>query len=343
MKVLTTGCCGFIGSNFINYMCTKYPEYHFYNIDKIDYCSNTKNVKGHSNYTFVYGNVCDYDLIKYTLNQYSINVVVHFAAQSHVDNSFGNSISFTNDNVLGTHTLLEACREYNKLHRFVHISTDEVYGEVDLEHSGCTEKSLLNPTNPYAATKAGAEFLVRSYYHSYKLPTIIIRGNNVYGPNQYPEKLIPKFIMHLLNNEKCTIHGKGESRRNFIYVDDVCSAVDTVLNKGIINEIYNIGTNNEHTVMDIFYKLCKELKPNENPEDFLEFVEDRCFNDFRYCIDSSKLKELGWTEQISFENGFKTTVNHYKENVNEYKKRIESSYKTTLAKTLSISRNLQAL
>ena len=343
MNVLTTGCCGFIGSNFINYMCEKYPEFHFYNIDKIDYCSNTKNVKAHSNYTFVYGNVCNYDLIKYTLNEYSINMVVHFAAQSNVDNSFGNSISFSQDNVVGTHTLLEACREYDKLKKFVHISTDEVYGEVDINHTGCKENFLLNPTNPYAATKAGAEFLVRSYYHSYKLPTIIIRGNNVYGPNQYPEKLIPKFIMHLLNDEQCTIHGKGESRRNFIHVDDVCRAVDIVLEKGTVNEIYNIGTNNEYTVMDIFYKICGSLVPNKNPEDLLEYVEDRCFNDFRYCIDSTKLKELGWKENITFESGFDSTIQHYVNNFKEYQKRIQSSYKTTLAKTLSISRNLQAL
>lgn len=324
-NILTTGCCGFIGSNFINYMCEKHPSYNFYNIDKIDYCSDTQNIKEFPNYTFFYGNICDYNLIKYILNTYKIDIIIHFAAQSHVDNSFGNSISFTQDNVLGTHTLLETCREYNKIERFIHISTDEVYGEVDINHIGCTEKSLLNPTNPYAATKAGAEFLVRSYYHSYKLPTIIIRGNNVYGPNQFPEKLIPKFIMHLLNNEKCTIHGKGESRRNFIHVYDVCCAVENVLNKGEINEIYNIGTTNEYTVMEIFHKLCKILKTNEDPNNYLTFVEDRCFNDFRYCIDSTKLKSLGWNEEINFEDGFKSTVDHYVQHFKNYNKRLQIS------------------
>lgn len=342
-NILLTGCCGFIGSNFANYMSEKHKNCNFYNIDKLDYCSDTKNVEKWTNYKHIYGNICDYDHIKFILNTYTIDTVIHFAAQSHVDNSFGNSISFTHDNVLGTHTLLEACREYNKINKFIHISTDEVYGEVDLDHKGCNEKSLLNPTNPYAATKAGAEFLVRSYYHSYKLPIVIIRGNNVYGPYQYPEKLIPKFIMHLLNNEKCTIHGKGESRRNFIHVLDVCTAIETVLDKGTVNEIYNIGSKNEYTVMQIFNKLFDIIKNDELKDDYLEYVEDRCFNDFRYCIDSTKLNNLGWKESINFEDGFKNTIKHYCDSFNLYNLKFKNTYKLTLNKTLSISKNLQAL
>ena len=342
-SVLLTGCCGFIGSNFANYMCKKYTNCKFVNIDKLDYCSDTQNVAAWPNYEHVYGNICDYSQIKYILNKHKIDTVVHFAAQSHVDNSFGNSISFTHDNVLGTHTLLEAVREYNKIKRFVHISTDEVYGEVNLDHKGCNEKSLLNPTNPYAATKAGAEFLVRSYYHSYNLPVCIIRGNNVYGPNQYPEKLIPKFIMHILNNEKCTIHGKGESRRNFIHVDDVCSAIDIVLEKGEVNEIYNIGSTNEYTVIQIYDMLMEELKPDSPKDEFIEYVEDRCFNDFRYCIDSTKLHNLGWKEEVHFGDGFKTTIKHYCSNFNSYNTKFKKTYKVMLDKTLSISRNLQDL
>jgi dTDP-D-glucose 4,6-dehydratase len=169
----------------------------------------------------------------------------------------------------------------------------------------------LNPTNPYAATKAAAEFLVKSYYHSFKLPIVITRGNNVYGPRQFPEKLIPRFITKLLNNEKCPIHGQGKTRRNFIYVDDVSKAVDVILRKGEINEIYNIGSDDEYSVIEVLNKLLKELNIDNN--DVSEFVEDRAFNDFRYCIDSSKLELLGWKKTISFEDGLKETIMWYKQ------------------------------
>lgn len=311
MKILFTGGCGFIGSNCLNYFLKKYPEYHFINIDKLDYCANENNVKESDNYTFVYGNITDSKLITRVLNKYNIKVVIHFAAQTHVDNSFGNSLQFTLDNVLGTHTLLECSREYGKLEQFIHISTDEVYGEVDLDHEGCCEKFLLNPTNPYAATKAAAEFLCKSYYTSFKLPIKITRANNVYGPNQYPEKLIPKFIHHLKNGEKCTIHGKGETRRNFIHAEDVARAVDIIWYKGTVNEIYNIGTENEYSVMEIFDKLCKYICPDDSTCDKCIYVEDRPFNDFRYAINCQKLKDLGWKEEIDFEKGFKETVDYY--------------------------------
>jgi dTDP-glucose 4,6-dehydratase len=198
------------------------------------------------------------------------------------------------------------------LDRFIHISTDEVYGEVDISHKGCNEKSLLNPTNPYAATKAAAEFLVRSYYHSFKLPVIITRGNNVYGPRQYPEKLIPRFITRLLAEEKCPIHGEGKTRRNFIYVDDVSKAVDAILNKGEINEIYNIGSNDEYSVKEVLTMLLQNMGINKDIEEMCEYVEDRAFNDSRYCIDSNKIVSLGWSKQISFEEGLKKTIEWYK-------------------------------
>lgn len=313
-KVLCTGGCGFIGSNFLEIMCLKYPEYSFYNIDKLDYCSKDGNFLKNDNYTFIYGNICDSKLIMYVMQKNEIDTVIHFASQTHVDNSFGNSLEFTRDNIVGTHTLLEVCKEYKKIKRFIHISTDEVYGEVDLEHEGCNEKSLLNPTNPYAATKAAAEFICKSYYSSFNIPIIIVRGNNVYGPGQYPEKLIPKFITNLLNNEKCPIHGEGDSRRNFIYVSDVVSAIDTILCKGEINEIYNIGTKNEYSVMDIFVKLCKKIKPTEFPCNLRLLIEDRKFNDFRYSINCDKLKELGWCEKTSFNEGIENTIEWYVKN-----------------------------
>lgn len=309
-NILCTGCCGFIGSNFINIMTEKYPEYHFYNIDKLDYCSKDGDFITKDNYTFIYGNITDIHLMEYIFEKNNIDTVIHFAAQTHVDNSFGNSLYFTKDNILGTHTLLEVSRKTN-IEKFIHISTDEVCGEVDIEHEGCYEKSLLNPTNPYAATKASAEFICKSYYNSFKLPIIIIRANNVYGPGQYPEKLIPKFITSLLNNESCTIHGDGESRRNFIYVDDVVYAIETIMNKGQINEIYNIGSKNEYDVNDIFVKLCKIIKPTEYPYKYKINVKNRYFNDFRYSVNCDKLKNMGWTEKTTFKQGLYKTIQWY--------------------------------
>lgn len=315
-NILVTGGAGFIGSNLINFLLEKYDNINIYNIDKLDYCSREKNVIFKKNYKFIKGNINQSDLINYILNEYHIDTIIHLAAQSHVDNSFGNSIEFTKDNILGTHNLLECCRIYNKIKKFIHISTDEVYGEVD-DESTCCEKSLLNPTNPYAATKAGAEFLVKSYYKSFKLPVIITRGNNVFGPRQFPEKLIPKFILALSNNEKCTIHGQGLSRRNFIYVDDVSNAIDIILCHGKVNEIYNIGTKNEYSVIDVTKNLMSKMLPNSNVNDIfnslITYVEDRNFNDYRYSISSEKLRTLGWKENVSFTDGLDKTIKWYLE------------------------------
>ena len=222
-NILVTGGCGFIGSNFINHIG---DGYNVVCLDKMDYCARQENVQAPCK--MYRGNINDCDILKQILTENEIDTVVHFAAQSHVDNSFGNSVFFTVDNVLGTHHLLEACRKYNGIKRFIHISTDEVYGEVSMDETSF-ETSLLNPTNPYAATKAAAEFIVKSYGYSYDFPIIITRRNNVYGPNQYPEKLIPRFITCLITGKKCPIQGLGESRRNFIYVSDTVEAIKTVL------------------------------------------------------------------------------------------------------------------
>jgi dTDP-glucose 4,6-dehydratase len=296
MNILVTGGCGFIGSNFINYLLQHTPDINIFNIDCLNYCASKSNVIASPRYKFFHGNITSKDLIDHILNEYNIDTIVHFAAQSHVDNSFDNSLQYTVDNVLGTHTLLQAAKEYGRLSRFLHFSTDEVYGEVDREHTGCTEKSLLNPTNPYAATKAAAEFIVRSYHHSFKLPTIIVRCNNVYGPTQYPEKLIPKFIDLLSRGKRLTIHGKGETRRNFIWAEDVARATSMILEKGDINEIYNIGTNSEYSVMDVATLLVKHMTADGILENHIQAVSDRPFNDFRYSVDSSRLRELGWAE-----------------------------------------------
>lgn len=299
MNILVTGGCGFIGSNFINYILKKDPTVKIFNIDCLNYCANVSNVNSHSNYKFIKGNITSKDLVLHILNEYSIDAIIHFAAQSHVDNSFDNSLQYTTDNVMGTHVLLQASKEYGKIKKFLHFSTDEVYGEVDLEHPGCHEKSLLNPTNPYAATKAAAEFLVRSYYHSFNLPVVIVRCNNVYGPNQYPEKLIPKFIKLLREGKLLTIHGNGSTRRNFIWAEDVSSATELIFHNGVLNEVYNIGTKQEYSVMDVATLLIERMTEDRTINNHVIFVEDRPFNDFRYSVDTTLLKSLGWEEKYT--------------------------------------------
>jgi dTDP-glucose 4,6-dehydratase len=312
MNILVTGGCGFIGSNFINYMLKTDSSVNIYNIDVLNYCASEKNIQSSERYKFIKGNITSKDIIDHILHEYNIDVIVHFAAQSHVDSSFDNSLQYTIDNVLGTHTLLQSAKEYGRLKRFIHFSTDEVYGEVDREHPGCHEMSLLNPTNPYAATKAAAEFIVRSYHHSFNLPTVIIRCNNVYGPNQYPEKLIPKFIKMLDAGKKLTIHGKGETRRNFIWAEDVASATHCIIQNGVINEIYNIGTDQEHSVLDVTRMLIQKMKGTDDITPYITFVEDRPFNDFRYAINSDHLRALGWSEKhMNFSENIDDLIRHY--------------------------------
>jgi len=215
---------------------------------------------------------------------------------------------------------MESVKAYGKVRKFIHISTDEVYGEVSDDNLGCDEESsLLNPTNPYAATKAGAEFIVRSYAHSFKLPIIITRGNNVYGQCQYPEKVIPRFITQLMNNEKCTIHGQGDSKRNFIHVEDTARAIEAILLHGTIGEVYNIGTSNEYNVSQIANILVNKLKPNEPVENWITYVKDRNFNDRRYNVKAKKLLALGWKEEVKFDEGINRTIEWYKENKHIFK------------------------
>lgn len=309
MNILVTGGCGFIGSNFINYILAKYKNYNIINIDNLYYCANENNIdkklQESKNYKFIKANINDLSLIKYLLENEKITHIIHFAAQSHVDNSFENSLQYTEDNVKGTHTLLEAVRQTNKDIIFLHFSTDEVYGESDLNEDPKHEMSILCPTNPYAASKAAAEMFVNSYIHSYGLKCIITRGNNVFGPNQYPEKLIPKFIKLLKEGKKLTIHGNGSSLRTFLHVNDVCNAVDIILHKGKIGEIYNIGSEveNELSVLDVAKILVKSIKNDENYKEYLTYVEDRPFNDKRYFITNQKLKDLGWKQEINFIDG----------------------------------------
>lgn len=312
-SVLVTGGCGFIGSNFVRHVAHEFESISVVNIDRMTYCSRAPSISSPL-YKLYKVNLTDADTVLEILKKHKIDTVVHFAAQTHVDRSFGNSFVFTDDNVKGTHSLLECVRAYGKVRRFIHISTDEVYGEVSDEHAGCKEHSILNPTNPYAATKAAAEFMVRAYGHSFGIPFIITRGNNVYGEYQYPDKLIPKFINHVLEGEKLPIHGKGTARRNFIHASDVCSAVWTILIHGAVGEIYNIGSMDEFSVMEIADKVIKSMKPGVDVLENLEYVKDRDFNDHRYCINTDKLRALGWKQTVSFENGLSRVIEWYLQN-----------------------------
>lgn len=314
-NLLVTGGCGFIGSNFINYIFPK-GLYNIINLDAMYYAADKNNIneeiRNSDNYTLVEGNLCSIDLISYILKDHKIDMVIHFAAQSHVQNSFDDSLQYTKDNILGTHVLLECCRLYGKIERFIHVSTDEVYGESmnEVDEQSKTEQSILCPTNPYAATKAGAELIAQSYNHSFKMPIIITRGNNVYGPNQYPEKLIPRFIEQLKNDKKVTIQGKGDAVRAFLHAYDTARAFECILEKGTTGEIYNIGCDEgmEYSVMEVARILIKLIKNTDDVDKWITYIEDRPFNDQRYYISNEKVKKLGWSITIDFMDGLEKLI-----------------------------------
>jgi len=333
MNLLITGGCGFIGSNFINFIFNLKGELNInkiVNLDSLYYCASKdyidKDIQNNKDYIFVKGNTGNKDLINTILETHQITHVINFAAQSHVCNSFSNPIQYTKDNIFGTHILLDCSYNYhisenssedkskhNKIHKFIHISTDEVYGESQISDNKSQKKnetSVLCPTNPYAATKAGAELIVQSYYHSFDFPIIVTRSNNIYGKNQYHEKLIPKFIKLLKESKKLTIHGKGETIRSFLHVDDLCEAFKLILTKGNIGEIYNIGSEDEYTVLDVVKILLKKIKNTDNIENYIEFVEDRPFNDKRYWISDNKIKNLGWTISKKFDCEISKLINN---------------------------------
>jgi dTDP-glucose 4,6-dehydratase len=320
MNLLVTGCCGFIGSNFVNYYFKENSSVNIINLDAMYYCASENNVDEHirksDRYKLIKGNLCSFELISSTLELYNIDTVIHFAAQSHVQNSFDDALQYTNDNVVGTHTLLEACRKYGKIQRFIHISTDEVYGEsmISENEEKKNEGSVLCPTNPYAATKAAAELIAKSYYHSFKMPIIITRGNNVYGPNQYPEKLIPIFIQQLLKGNQVTIQGDGSNVRAFLHVSDVCSALKLVLENGKIGEIYNIGSDDHHeyTVSQVAHILIEKIIGTKDYDKWISYIQDRPFNDKRYYISNQKVKDLGWTIETDFNNGLDELIEKMK-------------------------------
>lgn len=312
--IFVTGTAGFIASNFINYIVKKYPDYFFISIDKIDYCSNLKNITvlKEKNHRFFKGNILNNELMDTIFDEYDINIIIHFAAQSHVDNSFENAFIFIEDNVKATVNLLEYAKKCKNLQKFIHVSTDEVYGEININDEHCTINTRLNPTNPYSASKASAEYFVLSYQKSFNIPVIISRGNNVYGPRQFPDKLIPKTIKKLFDNERMTIHGTGKNYRSFLYVDDVCTAFETIMEKGVVGKIYNIGTEYEVCNFDVIKKIIEIMKPNEDYKNWIEYVKDRPWNDLRYGVNCDDLLNLGWKEEYTFDEGLRKTIEWYK-------------------------------
>ena len=313
MKILTTGGAGFIGSCFIRQMLNNHPNYKIINLDCLTYCgnlSNLKDVENNPNYEFIYGNINDKNLVRDLIKQ--VDCVVNFAAETHVDNSIKNPEIFIETNVSGTLNLLQACKEIG-IERFIQISTDEVYGTLG-KTGYFDENSPLAPNNPYSASKASADMLVRAYYKTYNLPAIITRCTNNYGPYQYPEKLIPYFISKLLKNEKVPIYGDGLNVRDWLYVYDHTSAIDIVLHKGKTGEIYNIGANNEQTNLEIAKLILKIMNKDES---YIEFVEDRLGHDKRYALSSKKIQnELNWKPKVEFNEGITQTINWYLNNQN---------------------------
>ncbi len=308
MNMLITGGAGFIGSNFITHMMDSHPEVEIINLDILTYAGNLKNLKSvdkNSRYTFIKGDICDQGIVNSILDRNEIDTIVHFAAESHVDRSITQASEFVRTNLLGTHNLLECARQH-PVTRFIHISTDEVYGST-LKGS-FTEKNILSPSSPYSASKAGSDLLALSYFITYKFPVIITRCTNNYGPFQYPEKLIPLFITNLIEGKKIPVYGTGKNIRDWIHVSDHCRAVEFLLKKGISGEVYNIGGGNEKTNIEITKKILMFLDKDES---LIEYVTDRPGHDFRYSLDCSKLQTMGWSPRYSFEEGLKETIEWY--------------------------------
>ncbi len=313
VNILVTGGAGFIGTNFVRYMLAKRPAYNIINYDKLTYAGNLenlKNVETKQKYTFVKGDICDAEQLKATFEKYHINIVVNFAAESHVDRSILGAKVFVETNVLGTQTLLEVAKEF-AVKRFIQVSTDEVYGSLG-ETGFFTEETPLQANSPYSASKAGADLLVRAYFETFKVPCLITRCSNNYGPYQFPEKLIPLVIVNALNDKPIPVYGDGMNVRDWLFVEDHCSAIDTVLHKGKVGEVYNIGGNNEMPNIEIVRRILAYL---HKPESLIKFVTDRPGHDRRYAIDSTKIqRDLGWKPADTFETALPRTIQWYLNN-----------------------------
>jgi dTDP-glucose 4,6-dehydratase len=313
MKILVTGGAGFIGSNFILYMMEKYPDYEIVNLDKLTYAGNLENLKSvvnNPNYKFIQGDICDRKTVEAAIT--GCDLVVHFAAESHVDRSIENPEDFIETNVKGTLVLLETARKFN-LKRFHHVSTDEVFGTLSLDkpEEKFNENTPYSPRSPYAASKAGSDHLVRAFIETYNFPATISNCTNNYGPFQFPEKIIPLFIINALEDKNLPIYGKGNAVRDYLYVTDHCVALDLIIHKGKIGETYCIGGDSEKNGLEIADTILDML---DKPKNLKTFVEDRKGHDMRYAMDHSKItRELGWQLGVSFEEGIKKTIEWYKD------------------------------
>ncbi|MBM7655867.1 dTDP-glucose 4,6-dehydratase [Neobacillus cucumis] len=322
MKVLVTGGAGFIGSNFIHYFLEKYPDAFIVNYDKLTYAGNLDNISDvpfSKRYTFIKGDIINEELVDYVVKTQEVDLIVNFAAESHVDRSIANSYEFVKTNIVGTQSLLNVAKNHNI--RFIQISTDEVYGSLGTT-GFFSEETPLSPNSPYSSSKASADFLVKSYHQTYGLNVNITRCSNNYGPFQFPEKLIPLMIINALNNKNLPIYGDGKNIRDWLHVRDHCSAIDLVIQKGQPGEVYNIGGHNERTNLEIVETIVNTLGVSRN---LITFVPDRLGHDYRYAIDSSKIQnELGWKPSYSFDEGLAETILWYQSHQGWWKRLISN-------------------
>ena len=337
-NILVTGGAGFIGSNFIRYMINKYDYITIINYDALTYAGNLHNledIEKKDNYFFIKGNILDKELFKKTMQKYSVDTIIHFAAESHVDRSINSAKEFAETNIMGTLSILEACKEcwtdindsYKDEYRYLQVSTDEVYGSLGKD-GFFTENTPINPRSPYSASKAGADMLVKAFFDTYNFPALITRCSNNYGPYQFPEKLIPLVINKCMKKEKIPVYGDGLNVRDWLFVEDHCKAIETVVQNGKIGEVYNIGGHNEKTNIYIVKKIIEYLNKNYDnsiTEDLISFVADRRGHDRRYGIDPTKIhKELGWKPTTTFDIGIEKTIDWYIANT-KWMSEIESS------------------
>lgn len=331
MNIFVTGGAGFIGSNFVHYMLEKYPKYKIVNFDLLTYAGNLeslKSVENNPNYTFIKGDIANRELVDYIVKSYKIDVIVNFAAESHVDRSITNPDSFVKTNVLGTQALLDVARA-NNIEKFVQISTDEVYGSLG-ETGYFTETTPLEPNSPYSSSKAGGDLLVRAYHETYGMNVNITRCSNNYGPYQFPEKLIPLMITNAMEGKELPIYGDGKNIRDWLHVKDHCSAVDLVIHKGKPGEVYNIGGHNERTNNEIVHLIVEKLGVSK---DLIKYVEDRLGHDRRYGIDPTKIMtELGWKPEYTFDTGIVETIQWYIDNQDWWKNIKSGNYMEYYAK-----------
>lgn len=334
MKIIVTGGAGFIGGNFIHFMIKKYSQYKIICLDNLTYAGNLetlKDVMENENFKFIKADITDRATIYKIFEEIKPNIVVNFAAESHVDRSIENPEIFLNTNIIGTNILLDACKKYG-IDRYHQVSTDEVYGDLPIDRSDMffTEKTKINPSSPYSASKASADLLVMSYYRTFNIPVTISRCSNNYGPYHFPEKLIPLMIINALNDKELPVYGNGKNIRDWLYVEDHCSAIDMIIHNGTVGEVYNIGGHNEKTNLDVVKTIVKELGKSD---DLITYVKDRPGHDLRYAIDPTKInKELGWIPETKFEEGIKKTIKWYIDNKDWWTGIINGEYKNYYSK-----------